>query len=127
MDNTMNKTTRSGLGIGIITRGNVSIKWMMHMNKLQHFFPVGMFWKYIVVEDESGWAKNRNEVVRKARAENFEWLLFIDDDVFVPQDVMQTMLAHQKDIVTGIYWTKTQNEVPVIFEREGAGDRKSVV
>jgi len=115
------KSTRSGLAIGIITRGPVSIKWMMHMNKLQHFFPVGMFWKYIVVEGTDGYAKNRNEAVRRARKENFEWLLFIDDDVFVPQDVMQLMLAHQKDIVSGIYWTKTNNECPVIFEREGAG------
>jgi len=73
---------RSGLGIGIITRGNVSIKWMTHMQQLQHFFPVGMFWKYIVIEDETGWAKNRIEVVREAQKENFEWLLFIDDDVF---------------------------------------------
>ena len=123
MNDTMdkNKSTKSGLGIGIITRGPVSIKWMMHMNKLQHFFPVGMFWKYIVVEGTDGYAKNRNEAVRKAREQNFEWLLFIDDDVFVPQDIMQTMLAHQKDIVTGIYWTKTDNECPVIFEREGAG------
>lgn len=112
---------RAGVGIGVITRGNISIKWMMHMDKLKNHFPIGMFWKYIVIEDESGWAKNRIEVVKRAQQEGYEWLLFIDDDVFVPKDVFQQMLKLKKDIVTGIYWTKTPNEAPVIFEKEGGG------
>lgn len=120
--NTMDKQdNRAGVGVGIITRGNVSIKWMTHMDKLKGYFPIGMFWKYIIIEDESGWAKNRIKVVNRAQKEKYEWLLFIDDDVFVPRDIMQQFLAHQKDIVTGIYWTKTENETPVIFEKEGAG------
>jgi glycosyltransferase involved in cell wall biosynthesis/2-polyprenyl-3-methyl-5-hydroxy-6-metoxy-1,4-benzoquinol methylase len=114
-------TKKAGLGIGIITRGNVSIKWMQHMDKLRHYYPVGMIWKYIIIEGDQGYAINRNKLVEKAKKENFEWLLTIDDDVFVPKDIMQRMLSHQKDIITGIYWTKTENECPVIFEKMGAG------
>jgi len=112
---------KAGLGIGIITRGTVSIKWMTHMEKLKRFFPIGMFWKYIIVEGTDGWAINRNEVVRRAQKENFEYLLWIDDDVFIPQDAARRMVASGKDIMTGIYWTKTEHEAPVIFEKEGAG------
>ena len=112
---------RAGVGVGIITRGTVSIKWMSHMDKLRGFFPIGMFWRHLIVEDTTGWAKNRIEVVKQAQKGNFEWLLFIDDDVFVPRDVMQQLMRSGKDIVNGIYWTKTENEAPVIFKEEGAG------
>jgi hypothetical protein len=111
---------RLGLGLGIITRGTVSIKWMMHMNKLATMTPIGMFYKYITVEGLS-WAEARNEVVRRAQKENFEWLLFIDDDVFLPEDAMRRLFNSRKDIVSGVYWTKSENEVPVIFEEMGKG------
>ena len=112
---------KAGIGIGIITRGNVSIKWMTHMEKLKQFFPIGMFWKYIIVEGTDGWAVNRNEVVRKAKKENFEYIMWIDDDVFIPKDAVRRMIASGKDIITGIYWTKTEHESPVIFEHDGSG------
>ena len=108
------------MGIGIITRGDVSIKWMTHMDKLKGHFPIGMFWKYIIVEGLS-WAEARNEVVRQARKENFEYLLFIDDDVFLPEDAVKKMFSHQKDIINGIYWVKTDIDNPVIFKEFGAG------
>lgn len=112
---------KSGVAIGLITRGTVSIKWMQHMTKVMRMLPIGMIWELIVVEDDSGWAHNRTKVVEKAKERGYEWLFFVDDDVFVPDDVLQRMLSHGKDIVTGIYWTKSENSVPVIFEKMGAG------
>jgi glycosyltransferase involved in cell wall biosynthesis/ubiquinone/menaquinone biosynthesis C-methylase UbiE len=109
-----------GLGIGIITRGPVDIKWAMHLKMLEAHLPIGIFWKYIVVEGK-GWAEGREEVVRRAQKENFQHLLFIDDDVFLPQTAVTQMLSHGKDIVTGVYWTKSENTCPVIFEEFGKG------
>ena len=117
----MEKNKQSGVAIGLITRGSVSIKWMQHMNKILRMLPIGLMWEFIVVEDETGWAENRNKVVKKAQERGYEWLFFVDDDVFVPEDVLQRMFAHEKDIVSGIYWTKSENSVPVIFEKMGAG------
>ena len=117
--NTMTKR-RSGIGVGIISRGNVSIKWMMQMEKVMKHLPIGMFWKYIIVEG-MGYSDGRIEVVRQAQQENLEWLMFIDDDVFLPEDAIQTLVSRKKDIITGIYWVKSPIETPVIFEREGAG------
>ena len=116
----LKKENRAGVGVGIITRGNVSIKWMSHMDKLKPHMPIGMFWKNIIVEGLS-WAPAREEIVRKARKENFEWLFFVDDDVFIPSDAVRTMLSRGEDIVTGIYWTKSDNSCPVIFEKTGSG------
>ena len=112
--------SKVGLGIGIITRGWVSMKWMMHMERMRATYPVGMFWKYLVVEGR-GWADARTEVVHKAKAMNFEWLLFIDDDVFIPEDAVNRLLSSGKKIVTGMYWTKTDPARPVIFKRMGEG------
>lgn len=67
--------TRRGVGICIISRGQVPIKWMMHMNNVKNCFPGGIFWKFIVVERLS-WAAARNECVRSCRSNNFEWLFF---------------------------------------------------
>ena len=66
---------RKGVGICIITRGTVPVKWMMHMNRLVKFNPGGLFWKFIVVERLS-WAAARSECVRRCRAHNFKYLLF---------------------------------------------------
>jgi 2-polyprenyl-3-methyl-5-hydroxy-6-metoxy-1,4-benzoquinol methylase len=109
-----------GLGVGIITRGWVSMKWMMHMERIKGTYPVGMFWKYLIVENRP-WAEARTEVVHKAKAMNFEWLLFIDDDVFIPEDAVSRLFQAGKKIVTGMYWTKTDPPRLVIFKKIGDG------
>lgn len=109
-----------GMGVGVITRGWVSMKWMMHMDRIKGTFPIGMFWKYLVVEGR-GWADARTEVVHKARAMNFEWIMFIDDDVFIPDDAVNRMISSGKKILTGMYWTKTDPARPVIFKKMGDG------
>lgn len=111
---------RVGIAIGVISRGLVSIKWMMHMRNLHRFFPPGMFWNYIVVEGKS-YADGRNEVIERARRDNYKYVLFIDDDVFLPDNAVTQLLSRQKDIVTGVYWTKASPSVPVIFRKMGEG------
>ena len=111
---------KRGIGICIISRGTVPIKWMMHMNMVKNCFPGGTFWKYIIVERLS-WAAARSECVRKCRANNFQWLFFIDDDVFVPEHTLEMLLRSGKDVISGLYWTKSATPAPVIFKELGAG------
>ncbi len=111
---------RRGVGVCIISRGQVPIKWMMHMNNVKNCFPGGIFWKFLVVERLS-WAPARNECVRRCRANNFEWLFFIDDDVFIPEHALEELMKTGKDVISGIYWTKTETPAPVIFKEFGAG------
>jgi len=118
---TIKKDTRAGVAIGVITRGTVPTEWMFHMMEIQkQLMPVGIFWKWIRV-DRKSWAPARQEVVEIARKENFEWLFFIDDDVMINPETLKRFLENGKDITTGVYWTKSTNPVPVIFEKMGAG------
>lgn len=111
---------KKGVGICIISRGTVPLKWMMHMNRVKNNFPGGMFWKFITVERLS-WASARSECVRKCRANHFQWMLFIDDDLFIPENTLDRLLRAEKDIITGLYWTKSENTAPVIFHEMGQG------
>lgn len=111
---------RRGIGIGIISRGTVSLKWMMHMNSIKNYFPGGLFWKYITVEGK-GYAAARNEVIRLCRANNFKFVCMVDDDVFLPKDALELLLRSGKDIISGIYWTKNEHSSPVIYETIGDG------
>ena len=116
----MEEKTRVGLGIGIISRGYVPLRWATQLRTLSQCIPGGMFWDYVMVEGKS-WAEGRTEVVRKARERNFEWLFFLDDDVLIPDDTIRRLLSHGKKIVNGIYYTKAEPSVPVIFKEFGAG------
>ena len=111
---------KRGCGICIISRGTVPLKWSMHLNRLKTFFPIGLYWKFIIVEGLS-WAAARNECARKCRMNGFQWLFFIDDDVFLPDNGLVRLMKSGKDIISGVYWTKTADPEPVIFETMGEG------
>ena len=111
---------RRGIGIAIITRGTVPLKWSMKLNDVSKQFPGGLYWKFLVVERLS-WAAARSECVRKARSNNFQWIFFLDDDVFIPDDAIDLLLKSKKDVISGIYWTKAEHTAPVIFKDIGEG------
>lgn len=111
---------RRGIGIGIITRGTTSTTWATHLVKVINEMPVSTFWKILSVSGKS-YAEARIEVVKKARELNFEWIIFIDDDVFLPDQAITKLLSHQKEIISGIYWTKSNPSVPVISKKVGGG------
>jgi hypothetical protein len=41
--------------------------------------------------------------------------------VFIPYDAVMRMMSHGKDIVSGVYWTKSKPPCPVITEQVGGG------
>jgi glycosyltransferase involved in cell wall biosynthesis/SAM-dependent methyltransferase len=118
---------KQGIMIGFLTDGMVPAKWMMRIKELEKGVPSGMFWKYAWYEgkdylkNNGGWAKARTEVVKQAIAHKAKWLFFIDSDVFPPPDVLSKLMAHGKDIVTGIYYMKTMPPQPVLFKEMGSG------
>ena len=86
-----NKNKPMGLAIGIICNGKVPVRWMFHQKEqVEPFLPGGLYWTYIFAtgdftrEPEKSYASLRNDIVNKALAGNYKWLLFIDDDVFLP-------------------------------------------
>jgi len=112
--------SKKGIGIGIISGdGLVSLKWMKHYSAIR-ITPIGAGWQYITVEGLS-YGPARNEVVRKAKERGCKWLFFLDDDVFLPNNALSKLLKQDKDIITGIYWTKTKESNPVLFKKLGEG------
>lgn len=57
----------------------------------------------------------RNDIVDHALEIGAEWIFFIADDVFVPSDAIMKMIDKQKEIVTGVYWTKEYPTNPYIW------------
>ena len=114
-----------GMAIGIISNGFVSIKWMMHQHAIQRTVPSGIYWTYIYnctdfkKDPNSNYATARTEVVKKAQEMGSKWLMFIDSDVFIPADAISRLMANDADIISGVYWMKTEPPQPVIFKELG--------
>jgi len=60
----------------------------------------------------------RNHIVDAAIAGDFTWLLMLDDDMVVPDDLVSRLLAHQKDVCGALYYQRGGSYHPVILARE---------
>ncbi len=47
--------------------------------------------------------KNRNIIIQRAIEKGYGCLLFLDTDVLVPEDIIEKLLSHDNDIVSGVY------------------------
>lgn len=63
----------------------------------------------------------RNVIVEAAIKAEAKYLLFLDDDVMITPDLFVRLLSHQKDIVSGLYTTKSVPSYPLVFDSEGGG------
>ncbi len=53
----------------------------------------------------------RNEIAENVRG---EWLLFLDDDMVFPPDLLRRLLAHDKDIVGALAFRRVEPFLPCI-------------
>lgn len=60
-------------------------------------------------------ARNRNIIIQQAIDNNFTHVFFVDDDVCIPKDALTRLLAHDKDIVSGLYLMRNFPHAPVAF------------
>jgi hypothetical protein len=100
--------------------GTVPVEWFLHMDYVTHSMPVGLAWKYCFYKHLPV-HEARQKCVEYARKERAKYLLFIDDDTFIPVDSIPKLMRHQKDIVSGVVWTKRDPTEPVIFQECGLG------
>lgn len=61
-------------------------------------------------------ARNRNMIIQQALDNNCTHVLFLDDDTAPPPDLLTRLLAHDKDIVTGLYFMRAFPHQPIIFD-----------
>lgn len=109
--------------IGIPTLGKVSTHFLMARARLQSTLAIS--WSDYVVTDqvmiERGYpapfsvADKQNEIVKFGLQHNVDWILFWEDDVIAPPNALLKLLSRRKDIVSGVYWSKSEPPVPLIF------------
>lgn len=66
-------------------------------------------------------ADARNEIVEFALAQNANYIFWLDDDVIAPPDAFLKLYRHQKDIVNGVYWSKSNPPMPLLFRNHLEG------
>lgn len=59
-------------------------------------------------------SENRNYIAAQAVNNGCTHLFFVDDDMILPPDTLERLLAHNKDIVGGVYLTKYEQQEPVV-------------
>lgn len=60
-------------------------------------------------------ARNRNLIIDDALAANATHILFIDDDMAFAPNSLLNLLAYDKDIVSGLYLSRSSPHLPVMF------------
>lgn len=61
-------------------------------------------------------ARNRNLAIEQAQQHSCTHILFIDDDLQIPPNLLTKLLSHDKDIVSGYYIMRDYPHKPILFE-----------
>lgn len=98
--------------IGIPSFGMVSV-YFMQARSSQQFPLVSSTIDKIVLNKPI--AEARNEIVQYALDQGASYIYWLDDDVIAPSDAFMKLYRHQKDIVNGVYWSKSNPPMPLLF------------
>lgn len=66
-------------------------------------------------------ADARNEIVEFALTQGADYIYWLDDDVIAPPDAYMKLYHHQKDIINGVYWSKSSPPMPLLFRGHLSG------
>ncbi len=111
---------RKHIVIGIPTLGTVSTRWAISYAALST--PLNTVVARIIKQglpvDQA-----RNDIVAKALVLDGEptHIMWIDDDVIIHPHVLLQLLKAEKDIVSGVYFSKSEFSEPLIFRDPGHG------
>lgn len=62
-------------------------------------------------------SRNDFSLIARDKANRYDYLLFIDSDMTFPEDALDKLIAHKKDIATGVYFTKELRNQPVCYKK----------
>jgi predicted SAM-dependent methyltransferase len=98
--------------VGVPTFGMVSIYFMQ--GRLSQQFPLvsSAIDKFVLNKPI---ADARNEIVQFALDCDANYVFWLDDDVVAPSDAFLKMWRHNKDIINGVYWSKSNPPMPLLF------------
>jgi hypothetical protein len=61
-------------------------------------------------------ARNRNLMIQQALEHDCSHILFLDDDVAFPTNLLTSLIKHDKDVVTALYLMRSYPHQPIIFD-----------
>lgn len=114
----MGKTFGVNVVVGIPTFGMVST-YFLQSRMSQQFPLVSSAADKIVLNKPI--AEARNEIVEYALNQGANYIFWMDDDVIAPADAFLKMFMAQKDIVNGVYWSKSNPPMPLLFRNHLEG------
>lgn len=114
----MGRTFGVNVVIGIPSFGMVSTAFMQ-ARAGQQFPLVSSAMDCIVLNKPI--ADARNEIVEFALEQNANYIFWLDDDVIPPPNAFLTLYNHHKDIVNGVYWSKSNPPMPLLFRNHLEG------
>ena len=99
--------------IGVPTMGTIPIKVAASLNKVEKMYGKDvdiMFTRNSLVYDA------RHTILREA-VKNGSDLLFIDSDIYFTAEAIETISRHKKPIVSGLYFQKSPERLPVAYKK----------
>lgn len=114
----MGKTFGVNVVVGIPSFGMLST-YFLQSRMAQQFPLVSSAIDKIVLNKPI--AEARNEIVQFALDQGANYIFWLDDDVIAPGDAFLKMYNHQKDIVNGVYWSKSNPPMPLLFRNHLEG------
>ena len=89
------------------------------INRISEFYQQERYDIQIYLQNSTIVDKARNELVRMALKDNCDYILFIDSDTIIPSGALDTLLAMDVDIASGLYFSKGKPYLPVARMKEG--------
>lgn len=114
----MGKTFGVNVVVGIPSFGMVST-YFLQARMSQQFPLVSSAVDKVVLDKPI--AEARNEIVQYALDQGANYIFWLDDDVIPPPDAFLKMYMSQKDIVNGVYWSKSNPPMPLMFRNHLEG------
>ncbi len=108
--------------IGIPTLGMISSHFLAARAQLQSDLGISWCDKFVTDEEMRGLgrpidvASKKQYIAEFAVEQGAQWVLYIDDDVIFPPSVLLQLMHRNKDIVGGVYWSKSEPPMPLIFK-----------
>lgn len=114
----MGKVQGVNVVVGIPSFGMVSTYFLQALNSQQYPLVSSAVPKIVLNKPI---AEARNEIVQFALDQGANYIYWLDDDVVAPPDAFLKLYMAQKDIVNGVYWSKSNPPMPLMFRNHLEG------
>ena len=97
--------------VGMPTMGSMEIEAVKSLMQLEFDGSVDIVSESLVYDA-------RDKIAMDALASKVDWVMWLDSDIIYPSNVISKLMAHNKDMCTGLYFKRTPPYTPCIYKLE---------